>query len=306
MRRDVTFGNGNAAWFYPGGSVCVVMAHGFGGTRSARLDAFAERFQAAGLSALVFDYLGFGASAGEPRQVVDIKAQLAEYRQAIAHARTLEGVERIVLWGTSFSGGHVMVLAAEDPSIAAAISQGAFADGLATLAGFGPRNAARLTWHGLRDQTRALTGRRPHYIPIVGPPGTVATMNTPDAEPGYKALVDDEWVNESAARVGLRVASYRPGRKAARIACPWLVVVAERDTITPPGALLKAAARAPRAEVRRHDCQHFDIYVGEVFERNVADQVTFLEHAVERNRPRGEERRRARPASGARRDMRSR
>jgi uncharacterized protein len=280
VREDVTFGAGNAAWFYPGGPACVVMAHGFGGTRTARLDAFAERFQAAGHSALVFDYLGFGASPGEPRQVVDIKAQLDQYRAAIAHARALDGVERIVVWGTSFSGGHVMVLAAEDPQIAAAISQGAFADGLATLAGFGVRNSLLLTWHGLRDQLGALAGRPPHTIPIVGPPGTVATMNTPDAEPGYKALVDGDWINASAARVGLRVATYRPGTKASGIACPWLVVVADRDTITPPGALLKAAARAPRAEVRRHDCRHFDIYVGDVFEANVADQVAFLERVL--------------------------
>ncbi len=280
MRRDVTFGNGNAAWFYPGGPVCVVMAHGFGGTRTARLDAFAERFHAAGFSALVFDYRSFGDSAGEPRQVVDIGAQLAEWRQAIAFARTQEEIERVVVWGTSFSGGHVMVLAAEDPQIAAAISQGAFADGLATLAGFGVRNSALLTWHGLLDEARALAGRSPHYIPIVGPPGSVATMNTPDAEPGYTALVDGHWRNESAARVGLRIATYRPGTKAAQIRCPWLVVVADRDTITPPGALLKAAARAPHAEVRRHDCRHFDIYVGEVFERNVADQVAFLERVL--------------------------
>ena len=280
MREDVGFGNGNAAWFYPGGSACVVMAHGFGGTRTARLDAFAERFQAAGFSALVFDYRGFGDSAGEPRQVVDITAQLAEWRQAIAYARTLEGVERIVLWGSSFSGGHVMVLAAEDPSIAAAISQGAFADGLATLAGFGVRNSALLTWHGLRDQARALAGRFPHYIPIVGPPGSVATMTTPDAEAGYLKLVEGDFENRSAARVGLRVASYRPGTKAAQIRCPWLVVVAERDTITPPAALLKAAARAPKAEVRRHDCEHFDIYVDPVFEANVTDQVEFLERVL--------------------------
>ena len=280
MRRDSTFGDGNAAWFYPGGPVCVVMAHGFGGTRTARLDAFAERFQAAGFSAFVFDYRSFGDSAGEPRQVVDIKAQLHEWRQAIAHARTLEGVERIVLWGTSFSGGHVMVLAAEDRAIAATISQGAFADGLATLSGFGPRNAALLTWHGLRDQVRALAGRSPHYIPIVGPPGTVATMNTPDAEPGYLNIVDDGFRNESAARVGLRVALYRPGTKAAQIHCPWLVVVADHDRITPPGALLKAAARAPRAEVRRHDCGHFDIYVGDVFEKSSTEQTEFLRRVL--------------------------
>ena len=92
------------------------------------------------LAALVFDYLGFGASAGEPRQVVDIKAQLdavAAGDRLRPHARRASTPTASSLWGTSFSGGHVMVLAAEDAAIAAAISQGAFADGLATLAGFG-------------------------------------------------------------------------------------------------------------------------------------------------------------------------
>jgi len=288
VRRELTFADGLAAWFYPPResvppTPCVVMAHGFGGTRGARLDAFAERFAAAGFGALVFDYRTFGDSAGEPRQLVDIGAQLDDWRAAIAFARSLPEVDadRIALWGTSFSGGHVMVLAAEDHRVAAAVSQGAFADGLATLAGFGPANMARLTWHGLRDQAAALAGRPPHRIPIVGPPGTVATMNTPDAQPGYLAIAPPDFRNEAAARVGLRVALYRPGTKAANIACPWLVVVADRDTITPPAPLLKAAARAPRAEVRRHDCHHFDIYVGDVFEANVADQVAFLQRTLD-------------------------
>ncbi|MEJ7893898.1 MAG: alpha/beta fold hydrolase [Solirubrobacteraceae bacterium] len=287
-RRELTFADGLAAWFYPPResvppTPCVVMAHGFGGTRGARLDAFAERFAAAGFGALVFDYRTFGDSAGEPRQLVDIGAQLDDWRAAIAFARSLPEVDadRIALWGTSFSGGHVMVLAAEDDRVAAAVSQGAFADGLATLAGFGPANMARLTWHGLRDQAAALARRPPHRIPIVGPPGTVATMNTPDAQPGYLAIAPPDFRNEAAARVGLRVALYRPGTKAANIACPWLVVVADRDSITPPAPLLKAAARAPRAEVRRHDCQHFDIYVGDVFEANVADQVAFLQRTLD-------------------------
>ena len=274
MRSDVTFGPGLAGWHYEGDGPCVVMAHGFGGTRGARLDAFAERFQAAGLQALVFDYAGFGDSPGEPRQVVDIKAQLDQWRAAIAFARTL--ADRLVLWGTSFSGGHVMVLAAEDPSIAAAISQGAFADGLATLGGFDMAANLKLTYHGLRDQLGALAGRAPHYIPLVAAPGQTAFMSTPDAEPGYRALVDAAWRNEAAARVALRIATYRPARKAPQIRCPWLVVIADRDKICPPAALAKAAARAPRAEVRRHDCEHFDIYVGDRFERNVADQVNFL------------------------------
>ncbi len=72
---------------------CVVMAHGFGGTRTARLDAFAERFAAAGLAAVVFDYRYFGDSTGEPRQLIDIKRQIDDWRAAVAFTRTLPEVD---------------------------------------------------------------------------------------------------------------------------------------------------------------------------------------------------------------------
>ena len=93
----------------------MVLAHGFGGVKEARLDAYAERFAAAGYAALVFDYRHFGDSGGEPRLLIDIGRQQADWRAAIAFARALEGVdgERIALWGTSFSGGHVIELAAD-------------------------------------------------------------------------------------------------------------------------------------------------------------------------------------------------
>jgi pimeloyl-ACP methyl ester carboxylesterase len=121
-------------------------------------------------------------------------------------------------------------------------------------------------------------------LPVVGPPGTVAAMNSPDAEPGYRALFDagSEFRNEVAARIGLKVGLYRPIRHADRIGCPWLVCVADRDVVTPPEPALAAAKRAPRGEVRRYDAGHFDIYVGETFERVVADQVAFLkEQAID-------------------------
>jgi dienelactone hydrolase len=288
-RRDVSFSSDGArcaAWLYapdaPGPHPVAVLAHGFGGTRTARLWAFAERFAAAGVAALVFDYRHFGDSEGEPRQLLDVPRQLDDYRAAIAFARGLEGVdpERVILWGTSFSGGHVAVLAAEDRRVAAAISQGPFLDGLWTLRAAGPANIVRLTVAGLRDELRRLRGRPPFMLPVVGPPGTVAAMNSPDAEPGYRALFADpssEFRNEVAARVGLKVGLYRPIRHAARIACPWLVCVADRDVITPPEPALKAASLAPRGEVRHYDAHHFDIYVGDEFERVVADQLAFLE-----------------------------
>jgi pimeloyl-ACP methyl ester carboxylesterase len=80
----------------------------------------------------------------------------------------------------------------------------------------------------------------------------------------------------------LHVSRYRPGLDAARIGCPLLVCVADRDVVTPPGPALAAAARAPRAAVKRYPCQHFEIYRGPHFERAVADQVAFL---VEQLRP---------------------
>jgi dienelactone hydrolase len=290
-REDVGFVSGGercAAWLYtpdrPGPHPIAVLAHGFGGVREARLWAFAERFAAAGVAALVFDYRHFGGSGGEPRQLLDVPRQLDDWRAAVEFARGLDGIdpERVALWGTSFSGGHVAVLAAEDRRVAAAISQGPFLDGLWALRAAGPANIWRLTVAGLRDQARRLRGRSPYMLPIVGPPGTLAAMNSPDSEPGYRALFDDEsvFVNEVTARIGLKVGQYRPIRHAARIECPWLVCVADRDVVTPPEPALAAAAKARHSEVRRYDMRHFDIYVGEAFEQVVADQIAFLERHV--------------------------
>src|SRR5689334_24406599 len=92
----------------------VVMGHGLGGVKEMRLDAFAERFTAAGYVCLVFDYRHFGASSGEPRQLLDIDEQLRDWRCAVEYTRTLQGVDpdRVVVWGTSFGGGHAVVIAA--------------------------------------------------------------------------------------------------------------------------------------------------------------------------------------------------
>ena len=288
-RRDLTFASGDAdcaAWLYvPDGASepvpCVVMAHGFGGVRIARLDAFAERFAAAGFAALVFDYRHFGDSAGEPRQLLDIKRQHEDYRAAVAYARGLPEVDadRIALWGTSFSGGHVAVIAAEDQRVAAAVSQGPYLDGMWALRSAGMRNNLRLTGAGLRDEWRRVRGRKSHPLAIVGPPGGTAAMNSPDAEPGYRAMFPPgaPFTNEVAGRIALRIATYRPIKFANRVTCPWLLCVCDRDVVTPPQPALAAARRAARSEVRRYDCGHFDIYRGEVFERAVADQLDFLE-----------------------------
>lgn len=289
-RVDLRFESGDgscAAWLYPAQAAhaaCVVMAHGFGGVREARLDAYAERFQRAGHAVLVFDYRHFGSSSGEPRQLIAIRRQLADWRAAVAFARSFDGVDpgRIALWGTSFSGGHVLAVAARDPRVAAVISQVPFMSGLATVATAGPRDGLRLAVAGLRDALGAVAGRRPHYVPIVGQPGELAAMTAPGAEAGCRALFPPgfPWRNEVAARIFLATGFYMPGRRARRIRCPLLVQVADGDSTTPPAPAVRAARRAPRGELRRYPGGHFDIYLGEAFERAVADQIDFLERAL--------------------------
>ena len=233
-RDDVTFTSGGepvAAWFYhpaggdaSGPAPCVVMAHGFAGVKEARLDAFAERFADAGMACLVFDYRHFGASAGEPRQLVDIAHQREDWRSALRYARSLPTVDAraIGAWGTSFGGGHVLELAARDAGIHAAVLHLPLVDALATGKHEGLVATAKLVWCGLRDLARAALRRKPYLIPVVGPPGTVAFMSTPDAQPGYFSIVTNApaWKNEVAARVVVAMALFRPIASARRVRCP--------------------------------------------------------------------------------------
>jgi fermentation-respiration switch protein FrsA (DUF1100 family) len=256
------------------------MAHGFSATRELRLDAYAERFAAAGLGVLLFDYRHFGASSGQPRQLLDIRRQHEDYHAAIAHARGLEWVDpdRVAVFGSSFSGGHAIEVAAADPRIAAAVAQCPFTDGVASLPRLGPANIVKATAAGLRDAIGARLGQGPVYIPAVGPPGSFAVMTAPDVEPGWRAMtpVSTAWENRVAARIALQVTTYRPGRAASRVRCPILFCICDSDSVAPPEPTARYAARAPRGEVIRYPFGHFEIYVGEPFEQAVADQTEFL------------------------------
>ncbi len=293
-RQDVEFdshGTACAAWLYRPDGVAnppiVVMAHGFASIRVLRLDAYAERFAQAGYAVLVFDYRSFGDSAGQPRRVLDIGAQHEDWRAGLAYARTLDDVDtaRVVAWGTSFGGGHVLHLAAEDHTIAAVIAQVPHISGPATTFALPLPLVVRLVAAGLRDQLGALIGREPYRVPAVGPPGSVAMMTSPDAEPMVRRLAGDrveELMSELdvAARIALRVPLYSPGRRAKAIMAPTLVQIAERDVVTPCKVALKAARRVPNGKIRTYDCAHFEPYLDPWFDTVVGDQLEFLARHV--------------------------
>jgi dienelactone hydrolase len=171
------------AWLYlPEGATeatptpVLVMGHGLGAIKEMRLAAFAERFQAEGYACLVFDYRHFGQSTGEPRELLSIPRQREDWRSAVAFARTLPEVDpsSVVAWGTSFGGGHAIITAADDPSIAASIVQCPFTDGLASLTKIPPRAAARLTSAAIRDLFAAATGREPVRVAVAARPAKSA------------------------------------------------------------------------------------------------------------------------------------
>jgi fermentation-respiration switch protein FrsA (DUF1100 family) len=289
QRENVRFDNGDtwcAAWHYPGtNGACVVMAGGFAVTKEPGTDLFAERFHDAGFSVLAFDYRRLGRSGGTPRQVVSVRAQLADWQAAIAFARTLPGVDptRLAVWGFSASGGHVLRVAARNPHLAAAIAQTPNADGLAAA-----RNAARyqtplallrLTGLGILDAVGGLLGRPPVLVPLAGEPGTVAVLATPDGRDGNAALNPGNrypgWRQAVAARSALRLVFYRPGRAASRIRCPLLVVVCDEDRSALADPAIRAARRVPRGELVRLAGGHYEPFLGG-HEHAVAAELAFL------------------------------
>jgi pimeloyl-ACP methyl ester carboxylesterase len=259
------------------------MGNGFGGTRDMGLEAYAARFQEAGFAALAFDYRHFGDSEGEPRQLVWIPFQLQDYSAAIDYARGRDEIDatRIALWGTSLSGGHVIVLAAKDPTIACVVAQCPGLDGRAMalmgLKTVGMRTGLRMLMYGQRDLVRSWFGLSPLKIPIAGKPGTIALMTRPSSYEGFAKLAPHGFVNEVCARINIRGDKYRPVTKAGKVRCPVLLQICEHDDLTPIAAAEETARRLGKlAEVRRYPIGHFDIYFGRSFETSVNDQLDFL------------------------------
>lgn len=296
-RRELYFASGADrchAWLYLPEAVAVnpppviVMAHGLGAIKALRLSAFAERFQAAGYACLVFDYRYFGDSEGEPRELLSIARQREDWQAALRFARSLPEVDssRVILWGTSFGGGHVIATAAVDHDVVAAIAQCPFTDGLASVRQVPPLNAARLILAGVKDRLATLTAREPVRVKVAARPGELGLMSDAEAVETVLALLEAsglteaEYRNEVPARIALEIAFDAPGRKAGRIQCPILFCVCDADTVAPAKATLRHAAKAPHGEIRRYPVRHFDIYLGEHFERVAADQLSFLQAHV--------------------------
>ncbi|MCK9275749.1 MAG: alpha/beta hydrolase [Syntrophales bacterium] len=276
------------AWLYVPSDIsgtvpCIVMGHGFGGTKRMGLGRYASRFREEGFAVLVFDYRYFGGSEGTPRQLIWIPSQLEDWSAAIEYARSLERIDssRIALWGTSLSGGHVIVKAASDHGIACAIAQCPGVDGRAsaelTFRKLGIGGAFRMIVHGQRDLVRSWMRLSPHKMPIVGKPGDLALLTSEGAYEAFRMQAPVDFINEACARIIVRADKYRPIKEAPGVRCPVLLQICNFDNITPGEAAEKTAASLGHfAEVKHYPIGHFDIYEGENFEESLHDQLIFF------------------------------
>jgi hypothetical protein len=246
------------------------MAHGFSAVKEMYLDSFAEVFAAAGLNALVFDNRNFGASDGEPRQEIDPWAQVRDYRHAITYASTLPDVDasRIGIWGSSYSGGHVMVVAAIDRRVKAAVSQVPLVSGHDNL-----RALVRADFiAGYRemfdaDRLARFEGKPPAMVPVVDEdPLAPSALPTPDSWQWFTETGKTRapsWRNEVTLRSVELFTEYEPGGYLPYISpTPLLLIVAMGDHLVPSELAIAAYDKAhePKKLVILPD-GHFDAYV---------------------------------------------
>lgn len=296
MRTDIEFRTDDGVilrgWHYlpDSGSApfpTVIMAHGFSAVKEMYLDSFAESFARAGMASIVFDHRNFGASDGAIRQEIDPWLQVSDYRDAITFAETLPqtDVSRIGVWGSSYSGGHVLVVSAIDRRVKAAVAQVPLISGHANarrliradfIAGF--QKACE------EDRRARAKGAAPAMIPVVAQnPLDASALPTADSWEwftGTHAKRAPSWKNEVTLRSVEMFTEYEPGSYIPFISpTPLLMVVALGDHLTVADEALSAYERAlhPKKLVTLKG-GHFDAYVNDFEKASAPATAWFQEH----------------------------
>src|ERR1700730_2879438 len=263
----------------------VSMAHGYGGVKEHGLRRFAQAFTDAGFVVLLHDHRNFGASDGALRHDVDPWRQIADWRRAISFLESQPEVDatRIGVWGTSYAGGHVIVLGATDRRIRAVVSQvptiSGFEQGLRRIA---PDAVAGLENAFSEDERAQLRGEQPRRQLIVSAdPSLPASYRSKDAIDFYlQPIPPGIWENTVTSRSTRAARMYEPGIWIPRVSpTPLLMVVALDDTITVTDLALAAYERAlePKKLVTIPG-GHFDPYLGQFQKSSSAAVAWFREH----------------------------
>jgi fermentation-respiration switch protein FrsA (DUF1100 family) len=296
MRTDISFKTTDGltlkGWLFTphhgeGRHPAIVMAHGFTAVKEQYLDRYAEVFAAQGFAVLVYDNRNFGASEGQPRQEADPLLQVRDYRDAITYVSSLANIDasRIGVWGSSYSGGHVLQVAAFDRRVKCVSSQVPAISGSADV-----RMAVRPDlMPGLleafeADRAARYAGDHALLMEVVNedPKSDCALpgQDCYDFFVGSQHSVAPAWRNEVTLKSIEMLNEYEPGYAVDRISpTPLQMIVALKDTVTVPDAALKAyeAALQPKNLVLLN-CGHFDPYLSEFEASSSAAVEWFKRH----------------------------
>lgn len=248
----------------------ITMAHGYAGTKYHGVAPFAVALAEAGFAVLLHDHRGFGDSGGEPRQDVNPWQQISDWRHAISYLQDRPEVDedRVGLWGTSFAGGHAIVLGATDRRLKAVVAQVPTIDGFAAgLRRVPPEGVADLEAAFAADDRAQLRGEPlATQVIVSADAGRVSSYKATDAVNFYlQPIPEGIWENRVTVRSTRWARMYAPGDFIERVSpTPLLMVVATHDNIAPTDLALKAYERAlePKRLVM-FEGSHFDPYVAE-------------------------------------------
>lgn len=261
------------------GLPAILMVGGWGSVQQALTHIFVNRFVAAGYAVMEFDFPGWGQSAGWPRQDISPWRRVRSANAALAHLKSQPQVDahRILLWGTSFGGGHVVDLATQHPDLQGAIIQVPMLDGLAAVRAAPLARRLQFVAYGIADWLKP--GAALH-IPTLAPAGEFGSMDRDDAwnalQLGLEALEGRKYVNRVTARSLLTMGFYRPWQRLGDVAIPMLIVGATRDTVAPFVADKIRRVANPNLQVVQIDADHFDPYFEPHFPAALGHQLDFL------------------------------
>lgn len=257
----------------------ILMVGGWGSVQQALTCSFVNRFVAAGYAVMEFDFPGWGLSSGWPRQDINPWRRVKTANAALAHLKSQPQVaaHRILLWGTSFGGGHVVDLATQHPDLQGAIIQVPMLDGLATVRAVPTPRLVKLISLGV---VGLLKPGPTLHIPTVARKGEFGTMDRDNAwealQMGLDAHPGAKYVNRVTARSVLTMAFYRPWTRLKNVQIPMLMVVATRDTVAPFVEDKVRRVANPQISVVQLDADHFDPYFEPYFPKALKPQLGFL------------------------------
>ncbi|ELX01364.1 alpha/beta hydrolase [Acinetobacter baumannii] len=265
-------------------SAVIIMAHGFAGLRQFKLIQYAQRFAQAGYAVILFDYRYWGGSTGKPREMISINSQLEDWKTMIQYASTCKFIDnrRIVLWGTSLSGGYALSLASELKNIQAIMVQIPYVDGAETAKLYPLQRYPQALKLSSQDYMGSKMGLNPKRLPVVDQ-YKLCFMPTADSYYGYLSIVNPDyyWSGEVPARVFFNLMRYRPIQLVRQINIPVLFIAAQHDSLIPIESSREAATNiAPFVSYHEWDMKHFDIYHGSWFEKAVTTQLEFLHQLI--------------------------